>query len=65
MAHRRTGGRGGEYSEVTDFASLVFGDSRKPLEYGQVFTRTASKNFLRLYADYEWRESDRATNNRR
>ena len=42
MAHRRTGGRGGEHSEVTDnFASLMFGD------------KTASKKFLRLNTDYE------------
>ena len=35
MAHRRTGGRGGEHTEVTDnFASLVFGASKKPPEYG-------------------------------
>ena len=55
MVHRRNGGRGGEYSEVTDdFASLVFGDSRKPPEYGRGFSRTASKDFLRfLYTDYE------------
>ena len=31
MAHRRTAGRGGEHSEMTDiFASLVFGDSSNP-----------------------------------
>ena len=54
MAHRRTGCRGGEHSEVTDsFTSLVFGDSRKPTEYGRVFARTTSKKFLRLYTDYE------------
>ena len=55
VAHRRTGGgRGSEHNEITDsFASLVFGDSRKPPEYGRVFSRTASKNFLRLYTDYE------------
>ena len=50
MAHHRTGGRGGERSEVIDvFASLVFGDSRKPPN----FSRTASKKFLRFYAEYE------------
>ena len=54
MVHRRTGGRGGEPSEVTDnFASLVLGDFRKPPEYGRVFSRTASKKLLRLYAEYE------------
>ena len=54
MAHRRTGGRGGDYSEVTDnFASLVFGDSREFPEYRRVFSRTAFKKFLRLYTDYE------------
>ena len=53
MAHRRTGGRGGKYSEVADkFASLVLGGSRKPPEY-RVFSRTASKKFLRLYTGYE------------
>ena len=53
MAHRRTGsGRGGEHSEVTDnLALLVFGDSRKPPEYGQIFSRTAFNKFLRLYRD--------------
>ena len=56
MAHRRTdGGRGGAHSEVTDnFASLVFGDSRKQPEYGQAFSKTASNKFLRLYTDHEW-----------
>ena len=55
MVYRRTGGgRGGEHSEVTDnFAWLVFGGSRKPPEYERVFSRTASKNFLRLYTDHE------------
>ena len=54
MAHRRTGGRGGEHSEVTDnFASLVLRNSRMPLKYGRSFSRTASKQFLRLYAEYE------------
>ena len=50
MAHRRTGGgKRGELSEVTDnFASLVFGGFRKPPEYGRVFSRTASNNFLRF-----------------
>ena len=57
MAHRRTGGgKGGEHGKVTDnFESLVFGGSRKPSEYGRVFSRTASKKFLRLYTDYERR----------
>ena len=55
IAHRRTGDRGGEYSEgIDNFASLIFGDSRKPPECGRVFSRTASKKFLRLYTDYEW-----------
>ena len=54
MAHHRTGGKGGKSSEVIhNFASLVFGDSKKPPEYGQYFSRTACKNFLRLYTDYE------------
>ena len=54
MAHRRTGGRRGKHSEETDnFASFVFGDSRKPPEYRRIFSRTASKKSLRLYADYE------------
>ena len=54
-AHRRTGGSGDEHSEVTDNLTslLVFGDSRKPPEYGRVFSRTASKKFLCLYTDYE------------
>ena len=34
---------------------LVFGHSRKPPEYGRVFSRTVSKKFLRLYTDYERR----------
>ena len=55
MAHRKTGGRKGGYSKVTNnFASLVFGDSRKLPEYGYVFSRTVSKYTLRLYTDYEW-----------
>ena len=47
MAHRRTvGGRGGEHSEVRDnFALLVFGDSRKPLEYERVFLELPPRNF--------------------
>ena len=53
VAHRSTAGRGGEYSEVRDnFASLVFGDSRKPPEYERVFLELLKK-FLRLYTDYE------------
>ena len=54
MAHRRTGGRGGEHSEVTDnFVSMIFGDPRKPPEYGGSCSGMASQTFLRLYADYE------------
>ena len=64
MAHRRTGGRGGEYSKVTDnFASLVFGDSRKPSEYGRLFSRLLPRHF---YAGIQTtsKESNRATKNR-
>ena len=54
MVHRRSGGRGGEYSKMTDdFASFVFGDSRKPPGYERAFSRTASMKFLRLYTDCE------------
>ena len=39
---------------MTDnFASVVFGDTRKSPEYGRFFSRTASKKYLRLYIDYE------------
>ena len=38
---------------TANFASSVFGDSRKPPEYGRVFSGTASKNFLSLYTNYE------------
>ena len=54
MAHRRTGVRGGKHGEMTDnLASLVSTDFRKPPKYGRVFSTTASKKFLRLYAHYE------------
>ena len=39
MARRRTGGREGEHSET-----LVFGDSRKPPEYGRVFLELLPRN---------------------
>ena len=46
MAHRRTGGRGDRYSEVTDnFTLLVFGDSRKPPKYGRLFLELLPRNF--------------------
>ena len=47
MAYRTSSGRGGKHSEVKDnFASLVFGDSRKSTEYERVFSRTAFKQYL-------------------
>ena len=38
---------------TANFASLVFGDSRKPPEYGRVFSGTAFKKLLSLYTNYE------------
>ena len=47
MAHDKTGGRGGNHREMADnFASLVFGDSRKAPEDVHVFSRTTSKIFV-------------------
>ena len=65
MAHRRTGGRGGEHTEVTDnFASLVFGDFRKPPEDGRVFLEQLPRNFYACTQTTS-RESSRATRRRR
>ena len=45
MKHRRTGGREGEHSEVTDnFTSLVFGHSRNPLYMDDFFLTLRPKN---------------------
>ena len=46
MAHRRTRGRVREYSEVQhNFASLVFGDSKKAPEYERAFLELFPRNF--------------------
>ena len=66
MAHRKTGagGRGGEHIEVTDnFASLVFGDPRKPPEYGRVFPELLPHDFYACTQTTSG-ESNRATGNR-